>query len=277
MAGAFKAITEIVAWISPSSAAPARELFAAPFVPRTSFRGPQPHVARTPAAFPFMVVADDEEDWDNAWNQFNRAGSAGVQPGSENPQPLESLPPADIPVDVDWDAAWMQGMKTGFQKAEDAVDKPETYSPLDQQKEKIEKEAWSRPDAWGGVDPDAWQDQLSRDGGVVDVPENYEDKPLYEQLMFLTGQQRGNAEANAQEKDDVTEKDEKVYLKNYILKPLVAFVLSFTLSAYVYTVRPTFVIAAPASLGAVMLALYSGLGFVKIIFRALTMARVGLA
>jgi len=143
--------------------------------------------------------------------------------------------------------------------------------------ETIEKEAWSRPDDWGDVEPDAWQDQLSRDGGVVDVPEEYEDKPLYEQLMFLTGQQREKPEADAEEKHEVTEKDEKVSLKNGIMKPLVAFLLSFTLSAYVYTLRPTFVIAAPASLGALMLALYSGLGFVKIIFRALTIARVGLA
>merc|ERR1719506_104249 len=194
-----------------------------------------------------MVVADDEEDWDNAWNQFSK--NAGTQPEApQSPQPLEPLPPAEIP--VNWDEAWLTGMKNGFQteRKEDAEDISASYSPLDQQKKKIEEEAWSRPKEWGDVDPDAWQDQLSRDGGVVDIPEDYEDKPLYEQLMFLTGQQRPNAEAAAEEKPEVAENDEKVSLKGAIMKPLVAFLLSFTLSAYAYALRPTFVVAAPASL-----------------------------
>jgi hypothetical protein len=277
MAGVLTAIAEIVAWISPAS--PARELFSAPFVPRASFRGPQPHAARLPPAFlPSMVVADDEEDWDKAWNQFS--SNSGTKPESESPQPLESLPPADIP--VNWDDAWMSGLRNGF-KTDDAMgEKPASYSPLDQQKEEITKrEDWSRPDDWdSGVEPDAWQDDLIIDDDpVVAVPEDKQDAPLHEQLMFLAGQRAklaAETEAKESVKVDATEEDSKVSFQP-ILKPLVSALLAFMLSAFVYTARPTFAIAAPASLGAAVLTLYSAFGLVKFIIRALTVARVGLA
>merc|ERR1719247_315550 len=136
-------------------------------------------------------------------NQFSK--NAGTQPEApQSPQPLEPLPPAEIP--VNWDEAWLTGMKSGFktERNEDAEDISASYSPLDQQKKKIEEEAWSRPKEWGDVDPDAWQDQLSRDGGVVDIPEDIEDAPLHEQLMFLAGQQRAKATtADAKEEESV--------------------------------------------------------------------------
>jgi hypothetical protein len=226
-----------------------------------------------------MVVADDEEDWDKAWNQFS--SQSGTKPESQSPQPLESLPPADIP--LNWDEAWMSGLRNGF-KTDDAMDdKPASYSPLDQQKEEIKKrEDWSRPDDWdkGGVDPDAWQDDLIIDDDpIVAIPDDQQDAPLHEQLMFLAGQRaKAEAEAGAKEsvKADATEEDNKVSFKP-ILKPLLACVLAFTLSAFVYVARPTFAIAAPASLGAAVLTLYSAFGLVKFIIRALTVARVGLA
>lgn len=280
MAGVIAALTEIVAWISPAS--PARELFAAPFVPRASFRGPAPHVSRTPAAWT-MIVAGDEDDWDKAWNSFSKSGNTASE--SQSPlEPLEPLPPADIP--VNWDEAWMTGMRNGFQQTDGAAaadDAPAAYSPLDQQKEQIKKEikkeAWSRPADWGDVDPDAYQDDLRIDG-LVEVPEEKQGASLDEQLMFLVGQ-RAKLEAESKDEDsvqaDTAEKENKAPLKILNSKPLGAALLSLVLSAYVYTARPAFAIAAPASLAAAVLALYSAFGLVKLIVRALTVARVGLA
>merc|ERR1719387_846908 len=118
-----------------------------------------------------MIVAGDEDDWDKAWNSFSKSGNTA----SESQSPLEPLPPADIP--VNWDEAWMTGMRNGFQQTDGAAaadDAPAAYSPLDQQKEQIKKEikkeAWSRPEDWGDVDPDAYQDDLRIDG-LVEVPE----------------------------------------------------------------------------------------------------------
>ena len=44
-----------------------------------------------------------------------------------------------------------------------------------------------------------------------------------------------------------------------------------------YYARPAFSVAVPASLVAVVLALYSGMGLVKMLIRGLTVARAGLA
>jgi hypothetical protein len=173
----------------------------------------------------------------------------------------------------------------GFKGTDDATDEPAAYSPPDQQNE---EEAWYRPEDWGDVDPDALEDDPSKDEHFLAVPDEYSEKPLHEQMAFLAGQLRARPEADTEEDSDdgshETEKDSederssnKVPLKSLLVKPLVSSLLSCALSAYVYTMRPPFATAATASIGAAVLALYSGFGFLKFIVRALTMTRVGLA
>jgi hypothetical protein len=69
----------------------------------------------------------------------------------------------------------------------------------------------------------------------------------------------------------------KAFREVFDPKPVVALLSSLALYAYVYYARPTFSVAVPASLGAVVLALYSGMGLVKMLIRGLTVARAGLA
>merc|ERR1719231_2135499 len=109
-------------------------------------------------------------------------------------------------------------MRSGFQQTDGAAaadDALAAYSPLDQQKEEIKKEAWSRPEDWGDVDPDAYQDDLRFDG-LVEVPEEKQGASLDEQLMFLVGQ-RAKLEVESKDEDsvqaDTAEKENKAPLK----------------------------------------------------------------